>query len=112
MKLTLLGVFNSGEENYLKIRVNDKRGMTTLKAIKTFLADLKLNPFFQTDSPEEKQSYMSEIGRHTFTSNDKYTLHAICAEDSVYLVMKCQEKDRQELMAAALRHFQFSGLKK
>lgn len=97
-KLKLAGIFNEGEENHIKIKIEDVNSEKYIKKLIGLLNDLKISHYLNAEPEIQSTKYKRWIGGHTFYKTKDYIIHIIFGKDYLHLIVRCSLRKRKELL--------------
>ena len=107
----LIGIFNSEEENYFKLKVRYRNTFKFIAPLSEFISSLGFEHFgrnFVYSDTNKQRAFKSAFGVHYFLKNTKYKVHMVFAEDSIHFIIKCSLLNRKKLLNALKKIADFS----
>jgi hypothetical protein len=106
-KLKLAGAFNSKDENYFNIKIDDINNESYIKKLIGLLKELKISNHFEAEPEILSSKYSDWIGRHEFFRTKDYIIHIIFSKDNMYLIVKCDPGKREVFMKSFNKIYSF-----
>jgi len=97
-KLKLTEIFNRGEENYFKIKIENENSEEYIKGLIEFLEKLGVSDHLDAEPEILSAKYKKWIGRHQFFRTKNYAIFIIFGEKNLHLVVRCSLENRKNLL--------------
>jgi hypothetical protein len=107
----LIGIFNSEEENYFKLKVKYRNTFKYIVPLSEFVSSLGFENFgrnFVYSDTNKQRAFKSVFGVHYFLKNAKYKVHMVFAEDTIHFIVKCSLFNLRKLFGALQKIADFS----
>ena len=98
MKPKIIEIFNNGNENYLRIKIVDKRSTKNITNLARVFSDLKIQDYLESEPEVISTKYYKWIGRHEFYKTKNFVIHILYEKNAIHLIVKCSLKDRERLI--------------